>query len=485
MITITDYYDIIRTLDVNSLPQHLQVGHAYLNKATADGQTWEAYEQSEVVRRVIDVYFGKLAAYLSKEKKEAEPAIRSLPKKIVEKRNAVPKPSQVKTKSGTELVERIPDEIRFIKRYVNMDGKIKTKEQVLAFVNALQKAILEKRIRKTSAYAKEIRYIQDALIRHFYQMPKKSVLRIEEHIAEQLRGVAAKEQVIASIPLIKRYISLNGKPGMKQKGAALLQQIINAQEKGKILPDDPYFTVLSNIKKHLQSFLTDGKVKSLSIEKNELNGLQGILDNQSLHGLPEHDSGQSDGPTIMNSMELADMNFETLGLKGKWLELIGDPSPGFTAMVFGKPKFGKSYLCVAFAGYLARNHGTVLYVAKEEGIDKTLQMKLRQKDVAHPNLAVADGLPDDLSAYDFIFLDSVNDLHLSADDLKALEQHNPGKSFIYVFQSVKSGNFRGNNTFQHNVDIVINVPERGKAVQFGRFNQGGQMGIFTGRPEAI
>jgi hypothetical protein len=39
---------------------------------------------------------------------------------------------------------------------------------------------------------------------------------------------------------------------------------------------------------------------------------------------------------------------------GKWKELIGDPSVGFTAMVFGKPKMGKSYLCIEFAGYLAR-----------------------------------------------------------------------------------------------------------------------------------
>ncbi|MBK6936994.1 MAG: hypothetical protein IPH18_09045 [Chitinophagaceae bacterium] len=59
----------------------------------------------------------------------------------------------------------------------------------------------------------------------------------------------------------------------------------------------------------------------------------------------------------MNSMDFANMQFETIGLKGKWYDLIGDPSSNFTAMVFGKPKMGKSYLCIDFAGYLARNHG--------------------------------------------------------------------------------------------------------------------------------
>ncbi|WP_111596175.1 hypothetical protein [Chitinophaga skermanii] len=54
----------------------------------------------------------------------------------------------------------------------------------------------------------------------------------------------------------------------------------------------------------------------------------------------------------------------------------------------------------------------------------------------------------------------------------------PAKSFIYVFQSTKQGNFRGENSFQHDVDVVIEVPEKGTAVQMGRFNQGGQMNIF-------
>src|SRR5207244_2837416 len=50
------------------------------------------------------------------------------------------------------MVERIPEELRFIKRYINLNGKIKTKDDILRFINSLQKAILEKRIRKTSSY---------------------------------------------------------------------------------------------------------------------------------------------------------------------------------------------------------------------------------------------------------------------------------------------------------------------------------------------
>ena len=54
----------------------------------------------------------------------------------------------------------------------------------------------------------------------------------------------------------------------------------------------------------------------------------------------------------------------------------------------------------------------------------------------------------------------------------------PDKSFIYIFQTTKEGKFRGANTFQHDVDSVIEVPEKSKAVQYGRFNAGGEVSIF-------
>lgn len=180
----------------------------------------------------------------------------------------------------------------------------------------------------------------------------------------------------------------------------------------------------------------------------------------------------------MNSLDFAKLKFKTLGFTGKWLKLIGDPCAGFSAMVFGKPKMGKSYLCMEWAGYLARHHGDTLYVAKEERLDGTLQKKMLDKDVKHRSLFVSDELPDDLSPYEYIFLDSVNKLGLTPHDLDNLKAKNPGKNFIDVHQTTKDGKFRGTNEYQHDVDIVIEVPERGKAIQFGRFNQGGEIDIF-------
>ena len=94
-------------------------------------------------------------------------------------------------------------------------------------------------------------------------------------------------------------------------------------------------------------------------------------------------------------------------------------------------------------------------------------------------IIVSDYLPENLSEYDFVFIDSVNKMELQPNDLEELKTKFSNVSFIYVFQTTKEGNFRGSNHFQHDVDVVIEIPEKGKAVQNGRFNQGGEMEIFS------
>jgi predicted ATP-dependent serine protease len=172
------------------------------------------------------------------------------------------------------------------------------------------------------------------------------------------------------------------------------------------------------------------------------------------------------------------LKFDTLGFSGKWLKLIGDPAKGFSTMIYGRPKMGKSYLAIEFASYLAHDHGKVLYIASEERISKTLQEKLAQTNGMHPDFHSVGMIPKDLSNYDFVFIDSVNHYGLKVDDLRKLQKKHPRISFVYIFQTTKTGLFRGSNEFQHDVDVVIEIPQKGKAVQFGRFNSGGTMNLF-------
>ena len=476
MINSENYLSKIAAININSIPMPLQKGHEFLMKATSNGTDWNTYNNSTAIRKTIQLYFERLEEVLATTSKTAKTKQPNGVKTKTASVNLKPERKQKKSNGdvpGVIMVERMPEELRFIKRYVNLNGKTKTKEEVLRFINSLQKAIVEKRIRRTSPYADQVKYIQEKLIDVYNTMKAKITLELKPETYEALKKLTGTEIVMASIGFIKRYISMNGKPGMKEKAKQLLQQINRAYEKGRITGNDPYILEIHEIKKNLKAFSTDKGAKALEIEQAALNGLEGILGCacQNLNGVESK-------PAIMNSMDFANMDFKTLGFRGKWFELIGDPSTNFAAMVFGKPKMGKSYLCIDFAGYLARNHGKVLYVAKEEGLDLTLQNKLNEKNVKHPNLYVASILPDDLSIYDFIFLDSVSKLGLTPDDLTRLRTLNPTKSFIFIFQTTKHGAFRGANTFQHDVDIVIEVPTKGKAIQMGRFNQGGEMNIF-------
>lgn len=482
MINTNNYHDSIRNIAVSTLPEVLRKGHEFVAKATDNGAHWDNYHASSSIKKMVDTYFVKLGEYLDKHKKSGGKAAKAQPAKAQPAKSKAVKQSakqQAQEKCDDDepfMVERIPEEIKFIKRFLGLDGKTKTKEQILSFLNSLQKAILEKKIRKTSRYLHQVEYIQGKLIETYNDMKDKIVLALSEKTRASLSKFVSGEMVFPSVNFIKRYINLNGKPGMKEKAASLLTQINKAYQQGIIDEQDPYLVEMHEVKKNLNHFISTASVKTLKIERNELRGLEGVLGCacQNLNGI-DGDEGQ---PVIMNSMDFAEMEFETLGFRGKWRDFIGDPSTNFTMMVYGKPKFGKSILCIDFAAYLARNHGKVLYVAKEEGLDKTLRDKLDNPEIKHPSLYVTSSLPQDLSYYDFIFLDSVSSLYLTPEYLKGLKAMNPTKSFIYIFQTTKDGKFRGTNTFQHDVDSVIEVPEKGMAVQYGRFNAGGEMCIF-------
>ena len=504
MITIQNYYTETAGLKQTDLPLTLWKGHQFVNKVTQNGNSWDAYHASASIKKTIDLFLDKLNDFMAKKggsKPTTSKPKKDTPKKTSPKTARTTKPKvkpstptskTVKTKKKTarelayekaEKVETISVELKMIKRFVLMHDKVKTQNQIRLFINALQKAIVEKRIRKTSPYAKEINKIQDYLIGLHGQFKSSSDI-IKVDIAESIRGkyltLVGKQAELYSVKFIKSYINLQGKMVTNIKAKRLYNRIASAINSNKLTKKDRYWNEIESIMATLKSFVKKNVEEGMLLVSNkELNGLQGIVlgcvvCDKNLNGvntIPRN--------TIMSSTDIVNLDFEKLGFTGKWKKLIGDPSSGFTAMIFGKPKMGKSYLAVDFSGYLARNHGTVLYVAREEGIDDTLQQKLKDKNVAHPDLYVSDYLPEDLSNYDFVFLDSVNKLGLTPEDLELLKRKFPTTSFVYIFQTTKQGNFRGGNEFQHDVDVVIEVPEKGQAIQFGRFNQGGEINIFS------
>lgn len=186
---------------------------------------------------------------------------------------------------------------------------------------------------------------------------------------------------------------------------------------------------------------------------------------------------------IMNSRDLIDYKYAAYEFDGKWKDFFGDPGKHFHAMVYGRPKQGKSIFSVQFARYLSKK-GKVLYIASEEGFSATLQKKIREFGMSNKNLDFAnfrdyESISRALQAgkYEFIFIDSVNFIKITPEQVEQLKTDNPYSSFVTVQQATKNGDFRGSQEFAHNCDMIVQI-EAGVASQQGRYQEPSEMNVF-------
>lgn len=136
------------------------------------------------------------------------------------------------------------------------------------------------------------------------------------------------------------------------------------------------------------------------------------------------------------------MDFQTIGLQGKYRDLIGVPSVGFTAMVYGLPKTGKSNMCLDLANYLAAHHGKVLHCAIEEGFGYTLKEKIQRLKAHHSNLYISDRVPENLSDFNFVFIDSISEAGMDVNAIDQLRKMHPDTPFIFIYHTTKESNFK-------------------------------------------
>lgn len=174
--------------------------------------------------------------------------------------------------------------------------------------------------------------------------------------------------------------------------------------------------------------------------------------------------------------EILAMQFPTISFKGDWKDHLGLPEKGFLMLIYGKPGSGKSTYAIKFADYLSRNHGKTLYVSAEELIGYTLQDKIKRNGALKAKFV--GELPNNLSGWDFIFLDSAQKLGLKLSDIEKLNKKYPATAFIFIYQSTKSGEARGSQQDKHEVDIAINVIEGTATIDKNRFGSNEAMPIF-------
>jgi len=484
MLNTNNYFSKAASINWDNLPEALSKGHKLVEGASQNN--WAAYNSNENIKRVVDAFFQKLNEYLDKNPSSVMTAAKSLPTKTVKTapKAATTKPTPAtpkmppkkaaveKEEYDSEDVELIDTDVQFIKRYAAMHGKVKSQAQILTLLHSLQKAIIERRIGKDSPYAKEIDMMQKQLISCYEKMGDMAEIKIDSKKLKRYLEIAHSQEGMFSVALLKSYIALNGKRDVKDRSQRLFNRIKKAVEQGKITKSDKYADKLNEAYQTLKNY-NDGDSTMLNINKAQLNGLMGILgenlfQKKSLNGFDDENG------MIVSSGELLAMDFQTIGLQGRYKELIGDPSVGFTAMVYGLPKSGKSTMCLDFANYLAANHGKVLYCAIEEGFGYTLKEKIKRLKAHHSNLYITDRVPENLNDFNFVFIDSVSKAGMDVNDIDSLRKMHPEVSFIFIYHTTKEGKFKGVNEHAHEVDVIVQV-EKGKATSTGRFNAGGSM----------
>ena len=166
--------------------------------------------------------------------------------------------------------------------------------------------------------------------------------------------------------------------------------------------------------------------------------------------------------TKVGSMTLTDLNkqtFDTITLTDEY-QFMGHPESNFYMALYGQPGEGKSTWAVNFAHYLSNNFGKVLYNSSEEGISKSLQNKskdLRSQYLYFSNYRNFDDLKKEIEKgrYRFIFIDSINDMKITPEELQSLRNKFYKSGFVGILQSTKGGSFKGSNDFAHDCDIKI------------------------------
>lgn len=505
---------------------------------TIDNLTTEykKFSQAELPKVLQQKNFDNVLDFIEEygEDRDIDRAVDTFIEKLneVSKSHNKPKPeNQKETKAKKDVPSNLPapkgvviptEEIKMIKRYYLMNGKEKTGHQILLFINALQKSIIEKRIRKTSKYAPEINHIQKSLLSLYEDYSEdQELLTIEigQAAVTKYKEIVSSEQILHSVKFIKRFIGIQGKKDVKDKAKRLLTQMRKANTDGVLSPNKSIDEIFTSLNKYI-----DGKTDTPEITKIQLSGLMGLAGvsqkksppkKRGLSGaddseeteviihsrskIPADNRNYNQGnrgeappvpvpvekpktPGIMNSQRLEEMQFDQLGVKGVWLDVLGPVTDPFYMMISGKPGSGKSTLLALLAKYFGKDlNRKVLYVSHEEGFASTLQDKFKRCDAFHANIDITEAMPNDVSMYDLVIVDSVSTLHMEVEDVQKFifDSRKTNTSLALVYHATKDGQYKGMSENEHLVDMTL-ILDAG-ITQMGhknRFGGKGQMNVF-------
>lgn len=442
--------------------------HANIKKGKIiiDDGTAGKFSYSFTVRSIYDD--------LTKEKNlsHKKPTLKNeTPAKKVKAETTSTKPKTVSINyDHSKPFERMDDEIKFIKRYLLLHGKVKTKVHIINFINALQRAILEKRIRKTSKYAKEIMQIQKQLLTAHGVMGNEQTFELGASTIKHFSEIVGSVRIRLSTQYLKRFVGIQGKNITKEKAKRLLNLILDAIENNKISKSDPYYESTMKIGNALNKFIELAKPnETLEIHQQALNGLNGLNGalgcncdcnkpkshkHKSLNGI---EASETEAPQVMSVDEAKGQKYNSVPLGDKWKQLLGEICLPTHLFVYGSGGSGKTSFALLFTQHLASLGYKILYVAGEQFDTPPFTKLLNQLNIVAGDNYKIVGKLDTLnpSEFDFVALDTKDSLDIDTLEFLRLKEENKNQSFIVVSHGIKGGDFKGKEQWRNIVDIMV------------------------------
>lgn len=224
----------------------------------------------------------------------------------------------------------------------------------------------------------------------------------------------------------------------------------------------------------VNKLIRKGSVSGYAVKKKAHAKTKGLL------GSVSAEKEKTDG--IMTIEDIKNATFDLIGLQDKWLNLIGKACKPTHFFVYGIGGSGKSSFVLLFSQYLASLGYKILYVAGEQfGTPTFKELLTRLNITAKDNFKIVDSLqrlnPKD---FDFVVLDSKDNVGVELPAFRELKKKYPGQSFIILSQATKAGNFTGSEKWRNEVDVML-LAENG-VIKSGqdknRWGGAGEMKVF-------
>lgn len=320
--------------------------------------------------------------------------------------------------------------LEFIRRYILLDGRVVSLDEIEAFISDLQEAIKRKTITKDDPHAELIREIQKKLVNAYNENIKL------KHIEVTIKDKLKYEQELQGLGMLPEIISA---------AAGKAVEIVTK----KFIQKDKGLGCAENTKCGCTK--PEGKKEGI---RNKIDIDTKIINVNGFAG-------------VMSADKMGEVKYEAFKFNPYYKGIFGSPATNFDMCIYGDPGTGKTVFLLQLANYFAENFGPVLYVSTEEYGAATLIDKIKRFKTNSKNLFFSPKLIDpsiDLKKYKFIFLDSVNHAKVNLEQYKQIREENPNTVFVLILQTTKSGSYRGGKDWPHEVEISMKLykDENGK-----------------------